>query len=216
MIIIFDLDGTLIDSEERHILVLKDILDNEKITYDKEKLKDLVKFKSSGKNTKTFLIENLNIPLEIADKVNKKWVKLIENKKYLKYDTKYGDVDYVLKMLSKDNIIYFLTARQSKKNIKKELIELDLYKYCKKLYVVSPKKSKNGKIKVVNKIITNNCKVIIVGDTEVEYSVAKKLNIHHYILNRGFRNEKYWNDKNIKNYKNLRSLKNEIDKLLTD
>ena len=42
MIIIFDLDGTLIDSKERHISVLKDILDNEKITYDKEKLKDLV------------------------------------------------------------------------------------------------------------------------------------------------------------------------------
>ena len=35
MIIIFDLDGTLIDSKERHILVLKDILDNEKMRYAK-------------------------------------------------------------------------------------------------------------------------------------------------------------------------------------
>ena len=58
------------------------------------------------------------------------------------------------------------------------------------------------------KIKHPNEKIIIIGDTEVEYETALKNNIGYYILNRGFRSKEFLKQKlEIHTYKNLKEVK---------
>ena len=55
-IVAFDFDGTLLDSRNRHVVVMRDVLSqfNTDLNID-----DLIEFKSNGKNNIDFLISKL-------------------------------------------------------------------------------------------------------------------------------------------------------------
>ena len=46
----------------------------------------------------------------------------------------------------------------------------------------------------------------MIGDTEIDYKAAIETGCNYYLLNRGFRNEDYWNELGIRSYKDLSEL----------
>lgn len=201
-----DLDGTLIDSTKRHGVLLNDILNKKNIKIVDEN--ELFHYKASGYSTYTYLTKIKKVNENIANEIVKEWQKKIEKEQYLEYDVLYDDtIEFLEKIFNnKNNNIYFLTARQNKKNIIKEVEKFGIIKYTKKMFIVSPVNAVEEK----KQIILNsqkNFNTIIFGDTEVDYQVAEQLNIDYFILNRGFRNKHYWDSKNVKSHKTLMNYK---------
>lgn len=201
---IFDLDGTLIDSSERHKFVFRDVMSQYKIPVSQKVLDEYLEYKLLGRSTKQYLSEMLKISPNDAQTISEKWVSLIEDSVYLQLDNVYDDVFPLLKSLPKNDII-FLTARRNKDGLQDELIRLNLSKYTDRTYVVSPMNTKLEKRSIIQDISLED-DVLIVGDTEVEYDISADLNLKCFILNRGFRSKKYWDGLGINSYESLISL----------
>lgn len=209
MIIVFDLDGTLINSELRHQILLARILKEYKISYE-DKLEGYLEYKKSGNGNLKFLQEVLNIDKTLAYEIQKKWMENIENREYLTYDKVYPEVIPILNKLYEKDEIYYLTARSNRENLLKELEYLQIEKYAQEIFVVNPKKAIEEKRKIIT-AISRNGKTFLIGDTEVEYEAGKQLlSVYTKILNRGFRNKEFFESKKIKTYNNLCEIFKEV------
>lgn len=211
MTIVFDIDGTLVDSTRRHIMVLKDALNNNNLNYDDKLIENFVSYKSDGKNTMSFLVEILKIDSDTSNKIFEFWKRNIENSKYIINDILYFDTIDVLESLYKKNNIVFLSARQNQELLEEELSKLGILKYCDDLIVVNPSNAINEKMLAIKNVMHDNDDIIMVGDTEVDNSAAISLNVGKYILNRGFRSKLYWDNQGIKSYNNLLELKENLN-----
>lgn len=202
MIIVFDLDGTLINSELRHKILLEKILKENKIKYG-NKLDKYLAYKRNGNGNLKFLQEILGLDKELSYAIQQEWVKNIESKEYLEQDILYQEVITILEKIYKQNKIYYLTARANEENLFNQLEKLKIKKYAEKIFVVSPSRAIEEKRNVLAAIDSNN-KILLIGDTEVEYEAGKELsNVDTKILNRGFRDKEFFETKKIKTYKNL-------------
>ncbi len=199
--IFLDLDGTLIDSSARHILLLKDILLHEglkAICVD-----DYLECKRNGQSTKAYLVSQQGFSEERASYIAEKWVNHIEDSDYLKYDRLYEDVFPFLNRI-KGNTIIYLSARKNRAYLDKYLIDNLLDTYCLKTIVVSPANSKIEKKRQIELI--NKDDVIVVGDTEADYFDDIKC----FMLNRGFRSKHFWDKKGVHSYSSLMEIVNYI------
>lgn len=211
MTIFLDLDGTIIDSFERHFLLLREILKKYKVLKNIDK-NYFFKLKRDGINNYNYLVNYLSLEENIALLIKNEWINKIENLKWLRFDKLYDDALYFLKEMKNNNII-FLTARKNKNNLMKQLEKLDIKKYAQKTYVVNPDNPIENKSKIVEEYIFNNSNenTVIIGDTEVEYYTACKTNIEYYILNRGFRSIDYLKNRGInKTYYDLYDILKEV------
>lgn len=203
MIYIFDLDGTLIDSKQRHQHVLDDVLCRQNINASSNIRINYLNFKAAGHSTYDYLLHVLQLDDEIAKNINKMWVQSIENEEYLADDSLYHDTLPTLQSLSdSQHQIIFLTARKNKRGLLQELENLQIDKYAQAIYVVSPLNAEAEKLNIISNL-GNNLSVIIVGDTEIEYKIANKLGVRYIILNRGFRSKGYWDELHVPSYSSL-------------
>lgn len=204
MTIILDIDGTLINSSNRHYLLLEELLksENMKVHLDKE---DYLNYKRSGGNNLNYMISRLLLDEEVACKINQEWIAQIENKNWIKYDNLYEDTIDFLENIKKRNVnIYYLSSRHNKENLMDELEELGIKKYANQIYIVDTKNQIEEKRKIISKIKKEHQdSIYMIGDTEVDYYSAEKNNIKYMILNRGFRSKSYFDKINIKTYNNL-------------
>lgn len=189
-IIFFDLDGTLIDTSERHHRVYKDILEFYGIpnTLSKEKFWGE---KRKGKKTVELLPETSS--KEFVQTFMDEWLKRIENRKYLKYDYLLPGVLDVLSILKNKSDLILVTLRNNKENLFWELNNLGLIKYFKEILVDSPMKPKNKTLLIKNYIErhSRDDNFIIVGDTEVDISSGKELGILIIAVSWGIRSEDF-------------------------
>ena len=213
MIYIFDLDGTLIDSSGRHIELLKRILFKNNIRGSSyEFLNRYLDYKASGYNTVSFLEKILDLPYEQASVIAKEWIKHIEDEELLLGDVLYPDTIDVLEKIMEDNMIFFVSCRRNKKYAVNECKRLGIDRYAKEIFIIDPEKGANGKTDIFNYILQEyGNEQIIVGDTEVDYLAANRLNLKYYILNRGFRNKRFWDQKGVVSFSNLYGLLGDID-----
>lgn len=195
--IAFDLDGTLLDSRERHSIVMDIVLRENNIHLD---TKDLVKFKSEKRNNLDWLYAN-NIEKNIAEKINSEWITKIENEEYLLNDKLYPNVVEILKKLSKDNLLYIITARKSSENVIQQIKNLGIHSYFEDIIVVT---GKNVELQKANALRQKGIQIMI-GDTEVDYEAAMLANCKFYASKEGFRSESFWKNKNIEfvNYESI-------------
>lgn len=197
--IAIDLDGTILDSSKRHLILLDKILSNLDI---KINTKDYLKYKSQGFNTEKYLLSK-NIETTKVSLICKEWIKHIENLELLKTDKLYKDsIPFLINIYKKYNLI-LITSRSNKKNTKNQINDLNIKKYFKKIIIVKPNNNMVNKTKITKKY---NC-IAIIGDTEIEKQVSDNLKINIYPLNRGFRSKEYWNKTNIVSYSSLKSIK---------
>ncbi len=200
--IIFDFDGTLLDSRLRHKKVLEKVFDivcyNEKMSFD-----DYLEYKVDGINTVQYLSEIKRVPIELSNHIAEKWIELIEQPEFLEYDFLYPDVRKILRKLSSNYNLYLLSARKNQNQLYEQVRKENIDVFFEKIICVSPFNAKKEKIREMSNIEE---KVLIVGDTEVDKESASYLGVPFYALNRGFRSEKFWERQGVISHKTLENI----------
>ena len=187
-----DLDGTIIDSSKRHLYVLNDALKELKQSINTD---DYLEYKRNGNSTFFYLL-NKGFDETLAKTITSRWTELIENENYLKYDELYSDsVKFLEKNFTNFDLI-LITARNNKNGTLFLLDKLNISKYFKHIFIV-PTGANAGDTKA--KTLKSYNPIAIIGDSEVDYNTAKKLDITFYTLHRGFRNKDFWIKKRLKN-----------------
>lgn len=120
--IIFDLDGTLIDSSDRLFLLFKELVPE--CNFTKE---EYWNFKRNKINHEKLLLDYF--PTHSFSEFNVEWMSKIELDRFLQYDKNYSDTKMVLSILKKKYEIILLTARQNKSSVLTELKKLDILEY---------------------------------------------------------------------------------------
>ncbi len=188
----FDLDGTLLDSRARHIVLLNKLFIKYKINM---RANDLIEFKSRGKNNVDYMIHK-GIDSKLASTIQKEWVKKIEDYELLKYDKLYPESIDLLKQLSQNNELILITARSNRTNTIKQIKELGIDKYFKHVEIVDVKNVSESKKDV---LIKYNIKEYY-GDTKADYLAARSLSIMYHHHENGFHDIDYVEGKKCQEY----------------
>lgn len=197
-IIGLDLDGTLLDSTLRHKIVLDNVLKKYNININTS---DLIPFKQNGKSTSKYL-RYKNIPETLIEDIVTNWVLLIEDDKFLKYDTLYEDaIEFLNRNI--ENKLYIITSRKNEKGVKNQVEAFNLHEYINKVFVVPSGISAHSKKREI--IIDENIEIFI-GDTEVDFNATSNTNSAFIAINRGFRNKSFWDKKEIQSYNSLEEI----------
>ena len=186
-VVAFDLDGTLLNSANRHKIVLDDILRKFGLEINTA---DLFESKRSGKNTYSFLLDK-GIAPNIAKKIHSIWIKNIECDKYLAFDSLYPNALNMLNQYAKNHNLILITARSRKTATLNQLKALNIDKYFKNIYIVSAKsniaqeKAKYLKLENAN---------LMIGDSEVDFEASKIANVAFRFVKSGFRSAEFMRD----------------------
>lgn len=177
----FDLDGTLINSKQQHFEVLNFALEKLNIKIDFTK-SELINFKSNGKNNVDFLISK-GVDKKTAEKIQKLWIENIENENFLKFDILNEDAIEILEKYKRENDLILITARNNEENTLKQIKNLNIQKYFKNIFVVSP--FKNIVNQKANILIQNGAKLMM-GDTKTDFQAAQKAKTEFLFAENGF------------------------------
>jgi len=209
--IVFDFDGTLLNSKKRHQNVLHDAICAFGNSMTNSVLDDFVEYKANGYSTKDYLLNKLMFSLQDANKITEYWKCYIENDEYLVYDTLYDDSISTLDLLFKNYDLVLLSARQNKNMLYQQIINFGINIYFENIIVVDPF---NAIYEKTNFIKDKTNIILYIGDTEVDYKAAGQ--IPFYALNRGFRNKKFWGLRGISSFNNLSFLLHFLKNILNE
>jgi phosphoglycolate phosphatase len=183
MKILFDLDGTVIDSRLRLYRLFCDITSQTLLSFG-----DYWNLKRSMINHEMILTNYFQYTNKEYLAFEKKWLSLIETDDYLKYDKPFDFTKNVLQVLkSKNHQLYLVTARQSKENVYKQLTEFELFILFEHIFVTESKKSKLELLQEAELQLCNDD--ILVGDTGLDIKTAKALHLKSGAVLSGFRNK---------------------------
>ena len=177
--IAFDFDGTLLDSRNRHGIVLKDILNKFNIDID---VSDLIEFKRNNKSNIDYLISK-GIEENLAKEIQIQWIKNIEKEEYLTLDILYNNTIEILEKYSKENDLILVTARNNKVGLQNQINKFGLRKYFKEIYVVNSGKN-TSELKA--EILKRKNAVLMFGDTLSDKKAADIAGIEFEHFNNGF------------------------------
>lgn len=213
MIYVLDLDGTLIDSGERHWRLMQEILSGSVSGMHYEPA-EFMRYKADGHSGLQYLTDCLRLGEEAAGQIMALWLQQIEEERWLKMDALYPDtLGFLTRLKQKQSRIIYLTARRNKEGLLQELKRLEIAGYADDIQVVSPADAGKAKKQVVETLLAKTGEdegtVCIVGDTENEYHLAKELSLPCFLLNRGARSERYWMERGVRSIASLDEI--EID-----
>jgi len=187
--IFFDLDGTLIDTSERHYRIYKDIL----YFYDAPDVltkEEFWKLKRNGRKTTELLPETSK---EFIQQFSDEWLRRIESRRYLRLDKPLPECPDTLLILKDVADLILVTLRNNEENLLWELDNFGLTKYFRKILVGSPLKI-NAKIPMITNYFKEHSKkgkFIIVGDTEVDIYAGKEFRILTVAVTYGIRSKEF-------------------------
>lgn len=166
--IIFDLDGTMLNTEEMNMIPLQRLIKeqlNKYISYN-----DLLKYKAySGKKTLELLGFN------DIEKSYSKWVKYVNE--YENGAELYDGFKEVIETLDKNNILCGISSSKTRAQYEIDFFKTGLQRYMKS--VILAEDTENHKphpeplLKVAEILEVYPKEVIYVGDTFVDYNAAK-------------------------------------------
>ncbi len=124
-VIIFDLDGTIIDDKQRYISTFEHCRSKFSIDID---LRKVLSLKLEGLNEDSIL-EKLDFPKQVKEKISKERRKIIETEEFLRFQKLFSDTKIVLSNLSKNFIMCLATNRRDKKLLEKQLQDFSVFQY---------------------------------------------------------------------------------------
>lgn len=181
MNIIFDLDGTLIDASERMYRLFQKLVPQSALT------KNEYWGKKRNKINHQQLLEK-EFPEIDFNEFNREWLSEIEKNYFLKMDCCYKDTIFTLHELRKNNNLYLLTSRQSKKNLFKELEHLKLIEFFDKIFVTEALKSKLDLLQAEMNINPGKIRSgdWFISDMGKDIQMGKNLNFFTIAISHGF------------------------------
>lgn len=180
-VIIFDLDGTILDDQQRHYECYKDIVSE----YGGKcvNINDYWKMKRN-KVGREELLDRTGFEGS-AQQFLDSWILKIEDTKYLKYQRVKAGVCNVLDYIKHEKgTILLMTMRKNKNILYKQISELGLLHYFDDIII--------GKsIDLLDEKTVNEKNVLVVGDTEDDMILAHSISADFLAVTSGIRSEKY-------------------------
>lgn len=207
--IFFDIDGTLLDSAERHAELLLRLLRRESVPVPRDCGAEYLRYKADGNNTRSFLKNRLRLDEKTAERLSVEWRTRIEDEELLDMDRLYDDALPTLEAFASMGVeVRFLSSRTKPDSLRAELLRLGIARYAAEIHVVNPLDGAHAKIPVIERVlkIRPGARAWIVGDTEADYYPAKELALPCYLLHRGFRSRTYWEKIGQPTHSDLRDL----------
>ncbi|MES2654543.1 MAG: HAD hydrolase-like protein [Bacteroidota bacterium] len=178
MNIIFDLDGTLINSKPRLYNLFQLLVPESQLTFDEywQLKKAKISHNQILKNRFNYSTEQLNL-------FNISWMNKIEDKSFLVFDIPFKGVSSMLNYLKETHNLYLVTARQKEESVKDQMTVFGWQGFFKKVLVTQQKQEKYD-------LILNNIEInpsdFIVGDTGKDIETGKSLGIKTIAVLSGF------------------------------
>ncbi len=210
MIYLFDLDGTVINSEKRHTILLERLLKEHEIEVTKEQLDGYLPAKKDGMNTWGYLVDVIGTDQETAGAIAEEWVRQIESEELLKTDTLYEDTLACLRKAHDKGKIIYATARQNGQGTFRELERLGIKPYAVGMLISVPAKGAEGKKELIENVrqAYPEEELVVVGDTEVDADAIEGIegDITLYLVHRGFRSKTFWEARGVETHSDLSEL----------
>ncbi len=182
-----DLDGTLLDDKLRHYKCYQDI-----VRHYGGKCISLEEYWEDKRNKvkRTELLEKTNFGGTYDEYVSE-WNRLIETDKYISYETLKPDAILVLKWLRENSKhLVLVTMRQDMNILRKQLLDFNLIQYFDEIVKGDPIKER--KEDLLNKQYGENS--IVIGDTEADQQLARKIGSKFIAVVSGLRDARYFVD----------------------
>jgi len=181
MNIIFDLDGTLIDSKPRLYYLFKKLVPISDLTFD-----EYWDLKSNKNGHQEILSSKYSYSDKMFQEFSNTWMNQIETKQWLDYDKPFlGLTEYLMNLKKNNCSLYIATARQSEVNTLKQIDSFGWNEIFEKVLVTQQKSDKFELIKNEIKLSKEDW---LVGDTGKDIETGKKLGINTVAVLSGFLN----------------------------
>ena len=144
-LVIFDLDGTLLDVSERYYRSVKNAL--EKFGFkcsSKPEIMNLKRINLSGREIiNAFIPEDTKDREKIIKRIDRKRYKLLHSKKYLDLDKPFEDTCRTLEILKQKGVkMAILTLRDYKEDTMQQLEKAGLLDFFEKIVLINPRSPK--------------------------------------------------------------------------
>lgn len=176
--IIFDLDGTLIESRPRLYQLFQYMVPSSKLTFD-----EYWQYKRAKITHKQILQNLFSYTLKDVGEFENEWLTRIELPEWLILDKPFDGVSDYLKRLSRPYKLFIVTARQSERMALEQISQFGWLEIVEKVLVTGQKQDKYDLIK--NKLILNR-EDWFVGDTGKDIQTGKKLCVNTAAVLSGF------------------------------
>jgi len=187
MNIIFDFDGTLIDSKERLFKLFSFLVPQSNLDF-----KTYWELKKQGIGHAEILEKHFNYQSIAIQEFQLKWHEEIEKQEWINYDTPILGVEKKIIELFEKHQLHLVTARQSYEMAINQINALQWSRYFSSILVTKQEKEKS-------QLILENIKIQkedwILGDTGKDILTGKTLQINTAAVLTGFLNEE-----KLKNY----------------
>ena len=200
MLIICDLDGTLIDSEGRHLAVLDDLLADRGLPPADE---GYLAFKREGRNTRAYLeAQGIGDP-ETRENMCRDWAARIEEERYLRGDRwMEGRCGRVEALRAAGHRIVILSARKNASWIRSAVRARFPFLMEQDIRIVSPLRAGAEKAQAVRELAGDGFGLLI-GDTEADWEACRGTRVVPWMLDTGFRSRHFWRAKSIPSHGDL-------------
>lgn len=179
MNLVFDLDGTLLDSKLRLYQLIKDLAPELPLSMEQYWV-----LKRNKISNESILASKLGYTKSQLNDFFKTWMSLIETPKYLELDSVYAGVHILLERLQLSANLYLCTDRQFLEPVHSQLDSHKLSKFFKKILVTRKMQSKESLIS--NGLCDMSETDWVIGDTGKDIEVGRSLNIKSCAVSNGF------------------------------
>jgi len=179
--LIFDLDGTLIDSRQRLYNLFQHLVPTSTLTYQ-----EYWAFKHEKVSNEAILIKEFSFDAAAIERFVVDWMGSIEAPEFLALDQNFPGMHANLAALRKRANLYVCTARQSRIPVIDQLERLSLLHYFDKIMVTEQSRGKEELVRTVPSLASQDW---IIGDTGKDILVGQMLGIKTCAVLSGFLNE---------------------------
>jgi phosphoglycolate phosphatase len=182
MNLIFDLDGTLIDSRLRLYNLFQQLVPTSELTYQ-----DYWAFKQENVSNEDILIKEFRFDAPAIKRFVTDWMGNIEAPEFLALDKNLPGMHATLAELREQANLYVCTARQYSIPLLNQLERLRLLYYFDEVMVTKQTRSKEELVRTLPSLDSQDW---MIGDTGKDIQVGQMLGIKTCAVLSGFLNEK--------------------------